>query len=143
MAKVKDITDAKGNQVYSVGADSTVYKALEQLFEKNISALLVMEDEKALGIFTERDYARKVVLKGKSSKETLIKEIMTAELITVPEDCTIEDAMRIMTKNHIRHLPIMKGDKLAGIISIGDVVKYLIEEQQFIINNMENYIKGA
>lgn len=143
MAKVKDITDAKGNQVYSVGADSTVYKALEQLFEKNISALLVMEEEKALGIFTERDYARKVVLKGKSSKETLIKEIMTAELITVPEDCTIEDAMRIMTKNHIRHLPIMKGDKLAGIISIGDVVKYLIEEQQFIINNMENYIKGA
>lgn len=143
MAKVKDITDAKGNQVYSVGADSTVYKALEQLFEKNISALLVMEDEKALGIFTERDYARKVVLKGKSSKETLIKEIMTAELITVPEDCTIEDAMRIMTKNHIRHLPIMKGNKLAGIISIGDVVKYLIEEQQYIINNMENYIKGA
>lgn len=143
MAKVKDITDAKGNQVYSISADSTVYSALEQLFEKNISALLVTEGEKPLGIFTERDYARKVVLKGKSSKETLIKEIMTAELITVPEDCTIEDAMRIMTKNHIRHLPIMKGGKLAGIISIGDVVKYLIEEQQFIINNMENYIKGA
>ena len=143
MAKVNDIIQAKGNQIYSISPDSTVYSALEQLFEKNISALLVMEGEKPAGIFTERDYARKVVLKGKSSKETLIKEIMTAALITIPEDCTIEDAMRIMTKNHIRHLPVMNGDKMVGIISIGDVVKYLIEEQQFIINNMENYIKGA
>ena len=96
-----------------------------------------------LGIFTERDYARKVVLKGKSSKETLIKEIMTSELITVEEDCSIEDAMRIMTNKHIRHLPVMAENKLAGIISIGDVVKQLLQEQQFIINNMENYIKGA
>ena len=143
MAKVKDITQAKGNQIYSITPDATVYSALEQLFEKNISALLVMEGEKPLGIFTERDYARKVVLKGKSSKETLIKEIMTSELITVEEDCSIEDAMRIMTKNHIRHLPVMAENKLAGIISIGDVVKQLLQEQQFIINNMENYIKGA
>ncbi|MEO5945441.1 MAG: CBS domain-containing protein [Chitinophagaceae bacterium] len=143
MAKVNDIIQAKGNQVYSISPDSTVYSALEQLFEKNISALLVMEGENPSGIFTERDYARKVVLKGKSSKETLIREIMTSELITVPEECTIEDAMRIMTKNHIRHLPVMKGDKLAGIISIGDVVKYLIEEQQFIIGTLESYIKGA
>ena len=143
MAKVKDITQAKGNQIYSITPDATVYSALEQLFEKNISALLVMEGEKPLGIFTERDYARKVVLKGKSSKETLIKEIMTSELITVEEDCSIEDAMRIMTNKHIRHLPVMAENKLAGIISIGDVVKYLIQEQQFIINNMENYIKGA
>jgi len=143
MAKVKDITQAKGNQIYSITPDATVYSALEQLFEKNISALLVMEGEKPLGIFTERDYARKVVLKGKSSKETLIKEIMTSELITVEEDCSIEDAMRIMTNKHIRHLPVMSENKLAGIISIGDVVKQLLQEQQFIINNMENYIKGA
>ncbi|HQV53894.1 MAG: CBS domain-containing protein [Chitinophagaceae bacterium] len=143
MAKVKDITQAKGNQIYSITPDATVYSALEQLFEKNISALLVMEGEKPLGIFTERDYARKVVLKGKSSKETLIKEIMTSELITVEEDCSIEDAMRIMTNKHIRHLPVMAENKLAGIISIGDVVKQLLQEQQFIINNMENYIKGA
>lgn len=102
-----------------------------------------MEGEKPLGIFTERDYARKVVLKGKSSKETLIKEIMTSELITVAVDCSIEDAMRIMTNKHIRHLPVMEENKLAGIISIGDVVKQLLQEQQFIINNMENYIKGA
>ena len=143
MAKVKDITQAKGNQIYSITPDATVYSALEQLFEKNISALLVMEGEKPLGIFTERDYARKVVLKGKSSKATLIKEIMTSELITVEEDCSIEDAMRIMTNKHIRHLPVMAENKLAGIISIGDVVKQLLQEQQFIINNMENYIKGA
>ena len=143
MAKVKDITQAKGNQIYSITPDATVYSALEQLFEKNIRALLVMEGEKPLGIFTERDYARKVVLKGKSSKETLIKEIMTSELITVEEDCSIEDAMRIMTNKHIRHLPVMAENKLAGIISIGDVVKQLLQEQQFIINNMENYIKGA
>jgi len=143
MAKVKDITQAKGNQIYSTTPDATVYSALEQLFEKNISALLVVEGEKPIGIFTERDYARKVVLKGKSSKETLIKEIMTSELITVEEDCSIEDAMRIMTNKHIRHLPVMSENKLAGIISIGDVVKQLLQEQQFIINNMENYIKGA
>ena len=143
MAKVKDITQAKGNQIYSITPDATVYSALEQLFEKNISALLVVEGEKPIGIFTERDYARKVVLKGKSSKETLIKEIMTSELITVEEDCSIEDAMRIMTNKHIRHLPVMAENKLAGIISIGDVVKQLLQEQQFIINNMENYIKGA
>ena len=84
-----------------------------------------------------------MVLKGKSSKETLIKEIMTSELITVAVDCSIEDAMRIMTNKHIRHLPVMAENKLAGIISIGDVVKQLLQEQQFIINNMENYIKGA
>ena len=124
-------------------ADTTCECVREQLFEKNISALLVMEGEKPLGIFTERDYARKVVLKGKSSKETLIKEIMTSELITVAVDCSIEDAMRIMTNKHIRHLPVMEENKLAGIISIGDVVKQLLQEQQFIINNMENYIKGA
>ena len=134
MAKVKDILEGKGNKIFSITPDSTVYSALEQLFEKNISALLVMEGEKPLGIFTERDYARKVVLKGKSSKETLI---------TVAVDCSIEDAMRIMTNKHIRHLPVMEENKLAGIISIGDVVKQLLQEQQFIINNMENYIKGA
>ncbi|MBK7291073.1 MAG: CBS domain-containing protein [Chitinophagaceae bacterium] len=143
MAKVKDILEGKGSKIFSITPDSTVYSALEQLFEKNISALLVMEGEKPLGIFTERDYARKVVLKGKSSKETLIKEIMTSELITVAIDCSIEDAMRIMTNKHIRHLPVMEENKLAGIISIGDVVKQLLQEQQFIINNMENYIKGA
>lgn len=143
MAKVKDIIQAKGYQIFSITPDSTVYNALVQLFEKNISALLVLDGETPVGIFTERDYARKVVLQGKSSKDTLIKEIMTADLITIPEEATIEDAMRIMTKNHIRHLPVINESGLAGIISIGDVVKFLIEEQQFIIGTLENYIKGA
>ncbi len=143
MAKVNDIIQAKGNQIYSISPDSTVYSALEQLFEKNISALLVMEGEELAGIFTERDYARKVVLKGKSSKETLIKEIMTQNLITVTQENTIEDAMKIMTDNHIRHLPVKSVDKLIGIISIGDVVKHLIQEQKSIIGNLESYIKGT
>ncbi len=110
------------------------------MYEKNISALLVMENNKPVGIFTERDYARKVVLKGKSSKEIRISEIMTTNLITVEPDCKIEEAMRILSTKYIRHLPVMEGEQLIGIVSIGDVVKYLIEELQFIIGNLENYI---
>ncbi len=143
MATINHILKAKERKIISVTPDSLVYSALELMYEKNISALIVMENEKLAGIFTERDYARKVVLKGKSSKETFIKEIMTVDLIVINADDAIEDAMRIMTEKHIRHLPVTAKNKLVGIISIGDVVKYLIEEQQFIINNMENYIKGS
>ncbi|HQU56851.1 MAG TPA: CBS domain-containing protein [Chitinophagaceae bacterium] len=143
MAKVNDILQAKGNEIFSVSPDTTVYAALEILFEKNISALVILDQQKPKGIFTERDYARKVVLKGKSSKETTIKEIMTADLITISPECSIEEAMQIMTNNHIRHLPVVEQEKMAGIISIGDVVKFLLKEQQFIIDTMENYIKGA
>ncbi len=143
MGKVKNILDRKGNQVYSISPETIVYDALVQLHEKNISALLVIEKSKPIAIFTERDYARKVILKGKSSKETLIKEIMDTELITIPPECSIEDAMRLMTTRFIRHLPVIENDNLIGVVSIGDVVKYLIEEQQFIISNMENYIKGS
>ncbi|HQV05851.1 MAG: CBS domain-containing protein [Chitinophagaceae bacterium] len=143
MAKVNDILQAKGNEIFSVSPDTTVYAALEILFEKNISALVILDQQKPKGIFTERDYARKVVLKGKSSKETTIKEIMTADLITISPECSIEEAMQIMTNNHIRHLPVVEQEKMTGIISIGDVVKFLLKEQQFIIDTMENYIKGA
>ena len=101
-----------------------------------------MENEKLAGIFTERDYARKVILKGKSSKETRIAEIMTSDLITVAPDTSIDNCMRLMTGKHIRHLPVVENGQLAGIISIGDVVKYIIEEQKFIIENMEHYITG-
>lgn len=143
MGKVKNILHVKGNIVFSVTPDTIVYHALETMFEKNVSALLVMENEYPVGIFTERDYARKVILKRKSSKKTLIKEIMTSSLITVSPDYTIEDAMRLMTNKFIRHLPVMEENKLIGIISIGDVVKYVIEEQKFIIGNLENYITGT
>ena len=140
MGKVRNILETKSNIIFSVTPDTVVYKALEIMFEKNISALLVMENENPIGIFTERDYARKVILKGKSSKGTLIKEIMTIGLITVTPDCTIEDAMQIMSGKYIRHLPVMEETKLVGVISIGDLVKYMIEEQKFIIGNLENYI---
>jgi CBS domain-containing protein len=134
---------AKGAVIYSVAPDTFVYNALEIMYDKNISAMLVLENERPVGIFTERDYARKVVLKGKSSKETKISEIMTSDLITVSTNSTIEEAMQIMTTKFIRHLPVMDGEKLVGIVSIGDVVKFIIDEQQFIIGNLERYISHS
>ena len=140
MGKVRNILHSKGNKIFFVTPDTIVYNALEMMYEKNVSALLVMENDKPVGIFTERDYARKVVLKGKFSRETLISEIMTRDLLTISPDSTIEDAMQLMTDKFIRHLPVVEENKLIGVVSIGDVVKYLIEEQKFIIGNLENYI---
>jgi CBS domain-containing protein len=140
MGHVRNILQSKGHSIFSVEPTITVYDALELMFEKNIGALLVTNDEKFVGIFTERDYARKLILKGKSSRDTLIGDIMTSQPVTVTEDDTIEDCMKIMTNKFIRHLPVLCGDKLTGLISIGDVVKYIIEEQKFIIENLEEYI---
>lgn len=145
MGKIRNILESKGGDTFSVTPVTIVYNALELMYEKNVSALLVMEEgiHAPVGIFTERDYARKVILKGKSSKETQIGEIMTRDLITVPPECSIEEAMRTMTHKFIRHLPVMENGKLSGIVSIGDVVRYLIEEQKFIIENLEHYITGT
>lgn len=142
MGKVSNILRAKGDIIYTVTPDTIVLEALQIMFEKNVSALVVLEDERLAGIFTERDYARKMILQGKSSKDTLISEVMTEDLITVSPDYAIDDCMRLMTNRFIRHLPVVENDRLIGIISIGDVVKYIIEEQQFIIVNMEHYITG-
>jgi CBS domain-containing protein len=143
MASVKNILEAKGNEIFTITPDTSVYHALELMVEKNVSALLVMENEKLAGIFTERDYARKVALKGKSSKDTQIGDIMTRDLITVSPDSTIDECMQLMTGKYIRHLPVVFNDKLAGIISIGDVVRCIIEEQKSIIGHMEQYIAGS
>ncbi|HLF47394.1 MAG TPA: CBS domain-containing protein [Chitinophagaceae bacterium] len=140
MGKVRNILQTKSNTIFSVTPDTIVYNALEVMFEKNVSALLVMENENPVGIFTERDYARNIALKGKSSRETKISDIMTKNLITITSDYTIDEAMRLMTEKFIRHLPVMDENKLVGIISIGDLVKHLIEEQKFIIGSLENYI---
>jgi CBS domain-containing protein len=140
MGKVRNIIQTKGNAVFSVQSGITVYNALELMFEKSIGALLVVDNGKFVGIFTERDYARKLILKGKSSKETLIREVMTERPITVALDTSIEDCMKIMSDKKIRHLPIMENEKLVGLISVGDVVKFIIEEQKFIIENLEQYI---
>jgi len=143
MEVIRKIIQNKGNIIYSVAPETIVYHALELMYEKNISAVLVMENEKPVGIFTERDYARKVVLKGKTSKETRIDEIMTRDLITVSPENPIEEAMKIMSTKHIRHLPVIENGRLVGIVSIGDVVKYIIDEQQFIIGNLQQYISHS
>lgn len=143
MGTVSKILAKKGNLVFSVTPDTTVFKALEEMSEKNVNALLVMEDDKLAGIFTEKDYARKVVLKGKTSKSMLIKELMTTTLITVTPDTSIDECMQLMTNKFIRHLPVIEHAQVNGIISIGDVVKHIIDEQKFIIENLEHYITGT
>src|SRR5438093_1362135 len=140
--KVQAILSQKGTVVHCVNPGTTVYEALKTMAEKNLGALVVMDGKKISGIFTERDYARKVVLKGKFSKETAVAEIMHPDPITVKEDDTIGECMNLMTNNFVRHLPVMRNGELAGIISIGDLVKYIIQEQQFIIENLNNYISG-
>jgi CBS domain-containing protein len=143
MATVKNILDNKGSEIFTIAPDTTVYHALELMVEKNVSALLVMEGGKLSGIFTERDYARKVVLKGKSSRDTAIGEIMTGNLITVSSGSSIDECMELMTSKYIRHLPVVDEEKLAGIISIGDVVRTIIQDQKAIIGHMEQYIAGS
>jgi CBS domain-containing protein len=143
MGNVRNILKTKGNAIFSVTPDTLVYDALELMFEKNISALVVLEDGKLKGIFTEKDYARKLILQGKSSKETVVGEIMTDKPVIASPDNTIEECMHLMTDKFVRHLPILQGDELLGVISIGDVVKYIINEQKFIIENMEHYITGS
>src|SRR5689334_25364791 len=129
MGKVRNIIQTKGKVVFSVSSNITVYNALEMMLEKSIGALLIVDNGKFVGIFTERDYARKLVLKGKASKETLIREVMTEHPITVTCDTSIEECMKIMTERKIRHLPVMENNELVGLISVGDVVKFIIEEQ--------------
>lgn len=143
MGQVRNILEKKGNTGIFVSPDVTVFTALELMFEKNIGALLVLEHEKFIGIFTERDYARKVILRGKSSKKVPVREIMTVDPPTVSTDTSIENCMWLMTNRFIRHLPVIDNGELMGIISIGDVVKYIIEEQKFIIKNLECYITGS
>lgn len=143
MGAIRNILKKKGNVTYSVSPDTIVFKALGIMLEKNVSALLVIENEELIGIFSERDYARKVVLQGKTSKSTRIRDIMGSQIVTVTPESTIDDCMQLMTDKFIRHLPVIEDDKLIGIISIGDVVKYVIDEQKFIIENMEHYINGS
>ena len=138
--KVTDILSSKGSNVFSVSENITVYEALKIMGEKNIGALLVMEEENLKGIISERDYARKIVLKGKSSQETTVNEIMTKEVITVLPEDDIEKCMGLMSGRHIRHLPVMKDNKVLGVISITDVVTAIIDLQKNTITHLENYI---
>lgn len=142
MKHVQDILKAKGSVVYSVEPNTMVYNAIEQMCDKNIGGLMITENNKLVGIFTERDYARKLILKGKSSKDTPIKDLMTPNPFTVTPQSSIEDCMKLMAGKHIRHLPVEENGKLIGMISIGDVVKHIIEDQKSTIAHLEQYISG-
>ncbi|HEY0272969.1 MAG TPA: CBS domain-containing protein [Chitinophaga sp.] len=145
MTTVKQILQEKGHAVYTIQPDRSVYQALEMLVEYNIGALMVQDDAgRFLGVFSERDYARRVVLKGRNSRETLIRDIMTEHPISVTAEDTLEHCMQLMTDKHIRHLPVVDGQqRLVGLVSIGDLVKQIIHDQQHTIQNLEKYISGA
>ena len=140
MTILKMLLKDKGHDVWSVHPDDTVLDAIKMLAEKDIGALIVIKDDKPVGIFTERDYARNVYLKGKSSLDTAVRDVMVAPVICVKPDQTVDECMALMTAKRFRHLPIMDGDELVGMVSIGDLVKSVIAEQQFTIEQMEQYI---
>ena len=143
MRTVRQILQTKGNDLWSVDPDTLVFDALRIMAEKNVGALLVLRSQRLIGIFSERDYARRIILKGKHSKETLVSEVMTESPICVSPGQTLEECMSLMTANHIRHLPVVDHDTLFGVISIGDVVKEIILEQLGTISDLENYITGG
>ncbi len=141
MEKLRDVLQSKGGSIISVEPSTTVYNALLEMVEKDIGALLVLDkDGMLIGLMTERDYSRKVVIKGKSSKETLVKEIMIDHPVTVSIEDSIQKCLRIMTDKSIRYLPVMDGERLAGLISSGDVLRYTNEEQGQQIKSLEDYI---
>lgn len=142
MKTVRNIFQNKSTSIYSVSPDSSVLDALQVMMDKNISALLVMEGSELKGIFTERDYARKIILQGKSSKDTKIEDAMTAKLEVINLNSSIDHCMQIMTDKHIRHLPIIDNGKVAGMISIGDLVKFVIEDQKQTIEQLQSYISS-
>jgi len=137
---VRLVLREKGQNVWSVSPDACVYDAIEMMAEKYVGALLVVSEGNLVGVVSERDYARKVILQGKSSKQTLVREIMTSPAIFVTPDQTVEDSMRIMTDKHIRHLPVVENGKIVGVVSIGDLVKWMISAQQQTISQLHNYI---
>jgi len=142
MKTVRDILQGKGRDVWSVGPEATVLEALQRMAEKEIGALAVMDGARLVGIISERDYARKVFLLGRSSPTTLVKEIMTSHVVHTHLDQPIEECMAVMTDKRIRHLPVIEAGNLVGIISIGDLVKAIIADQKFIIEQLERFITG-
>jgi CBS domain-containing protein len=143
MRTVEQLLQVKGTDIWSIEPLTTTYNALEIMAEKNVGALLVMEKEKVVGIFSERDYARKVILKDKSSKNTSIDELMTREVFYIDAKSTLEESMALMTAKRIRHLPVLKNNRLIGIVTLGDVVRQIISDQQFAIRELEKYITGG
>ncbi len=141
---VSTILKEKGGEVWSIGPEATVYEALEAMANRSIGALLVMQGDQLQGVVSERDYARRVILRGRSSRETKVREIMTAPAITVKSDASVDEGMRIMTQHHIRHLPVMREDgSVSGVVSLGDMVKWIITSHEKTIEQLESYISGG
>ena len=142
MQTVRDILKAKGSEVWSVPPDATVFEALQRMAEKEGGALVVMEGAQVVGLISEREYARKIVLLGRTSPTTMVKEIMTSPVVYIHLDQPIEECMALMTEKRTRHLPVIENGKLVGLISIGDIVKSIIADQQFLIEQLVRYISG-
>jgi CBS domain-containing protein len=143
MKNVRELLENKGTVVFSVTPDTTVFATLELMAEKEIGAVLVFESERLVGLFSERDYARQVILKGKSSKDTRVRDVMTARVTYIRPEQTVEDCMALMTDKRVRHLPVLDQGRVVGLVSIGDIVKAVISEKQFIIEQLENYISSG
>ena len=143
MITVKEILKDKAGSILTISPRDTVYRALEIMASKDLGALVVVDDGKVVGLFSERDYARNIVLQGKSSKDTLVKDLMNANPCYVRPEQTLNDCMALITEKRTRHLPVLDGEKLIGIVSIGDVVKQYIVDKEFTIKQLENYIAGG
>jgi CBS domain-containing protein len=143
MARVSDILRGKGSDVLKIDASATVFEALEKIVERNVGSILVTDGDKVVGIMTERDYLRKIAVKGRTSRDTKVSEIMTSPLVYVTPETSVDETMAIMTDRRIRHLPVVENDEVVGILSIGDVVKYQSREQSFQIQYLTEYISGG
>ena len=143
MRTVERLLEVKGYDIWSITPDASVYEAVKLMADKAIGALLVLESGKLVGIISERDCTRRVILKERAPKDTLVREIMTSNVITVRRSQTVEECMALVTAKRIRHLPVLAGDQLIGIVSIGDLVKDVVSEQEFMIQQLEHYIKGG
>jgi len=139
---VRSVLETKGRTVWTVAPEATVYEALALMSEKHVGALVVVSEGKPVGVFSERDYARKIILQGKTSRDTLVHEIMSAPVTTISPDETVEECMRIMTRNRIRHLPVIESGSVAGVVSIGDLVNSIISAQAATIHQLSSYIAG-
>ncbi len=140
---VESILDHKGHHIWFIGSEATVFDAIRWMSEKNVGALLVIESGDLLGIISERDYTRKVILENRSSKQTKVREIMTTDVMTIAPDATVEDAMHVMTKHRVRHLPVVDHDgRVVGLVSIGDLVERTIATQRLVLEQLEGYIIG-